>query len=338
MHDFPPTDVVRTVYAASGPGVQADTTLPGSQAMAFGHIHQARITGLPVQYDQIAGPEVLEPGVRVTFAMHPQTLDKRPVAVQFDSQRFTEDQARAWLAARNIRDYTFLPDERDQTPVTQGNPRAEGEKQPEGFSDLDSFYAATIPDEIDGTRASGVAPGDVVRTAGPHSYSSTQVNLRDPLRAKCLRLAAMIASEDLADDGREDEPHVTVLYGLETEDPEDVQKILAECPAARFTLTNVSVFVVQDKESQRGGAESYDVVKVDVDSQDLVELHDRLAKLPHVDTHPEYHPHVTLAYVKPGMGQKYAGMADFDLDQSGLADAVVFSNRAGEKTAIPLHS
>ncbi len=142
-------DVSRTVYAASGPGVQADVSAAGELAMEFGHCHQARITNLPPQYDQISGPQVLEPGVRVTWAMHPQTLDKQPIAVQFDSEKFTEDQARAWLSARNIDGYTFQPDQRDKTPVTQGNPRDEGEKPPKGFSDLNSFYSATIPVEND---------------------------------------------------------------------------------------------------------------------------------------------------------------------------------------------
>jgi DNA topoisomerase IB len=168
VHSFPLSAVERTVYAASGPGVQQDLSAGDQLAMAFGHVHQARITNLPTQYDQLSGPEVLEPGVRVTFAMHPQTLDKQPIAVQFDSTKFTEDEARAWLAARNISEYTFLPDARDQTPTTQGNPRAEGEKPPEGFSDLNSFYSATLPVENDeqgsgSKRASPVGDQDVIR-------------------------------------------------------------------------------------------------------------------------------------------------------------------------------
>jgi hypothetical protein len=168
-HDDIGRHAVRTVYAASGPGVQADDSAPGQLSTPFGHMHQARIINLPTQYDQITGPEILEPGVRVTFAMHPQTLDKQPIAVQFDSDKFTEDQARAWLAARNIREYTFQPDNRDQTPVTQGNPRDEGETPPQGFSDLNSFYSATIPVEVDEAvgRYAAATAGDVLR-----SYSS----------------------------------------------------------------------------------------------------------------------------------------------------------------------
>lgn len=338
---FPPSAaaVQRTVYAATGPGVQQDVSPAGQLAMAFGHIHQARIINLPTQYDQVSGPEVLEPGVRVTFAMHPQTLDKQPVAVQFDSNKFTEDEARAWLADRNIREYVWQPDTRDQTPVTQGNPRAAGEKPPQGFSDISSFYAATIPVEVeggaDGQRAGQRSIEDVTRTAGPHEYSSTQVNITGSLRARIREAAARIADEDLADDGRETEPHITVRYGLETDDLADVQKLLADRPAVRYTLGAVSIFQVDDQLSQRGGAR-YDVVKIDVDSDGLAELHDLLAELPHVDTHPEYVPHVTLAYVQPGLGQKYLDLADFSRELSQRADAVVFSDPAGKKTSIPL--
>jgi hypothetical protein len=327
-------DIHRTVYTASGPGIQADVSPAGNLAMAFGHCHQARVINLPTQYDQISGPEVLEPGVRVQWAMHPQTLDRQPVLVQFDSEKFTEDQARAWLSARNIREYTWQPDSRDQTPTTQGNPRAEGEKPPQGFSDLNSFYAATIP--VESERAAAVTMADVVRTAGPHSYSSTQINLADPLKSKVLAAAGKIPDADLAEDGRETEPHITVLYGLQTDEAKDVAAIVTKYPDFRYTLGEVTIFEVNDKDSQRGGGDKYDVVKIDVESPELVALHALLAKLPHADTHPVYKPHVTLAYVKSGLGKQYVGMADFSRQLSAKASAVVFSNRADEKTTIPL--
>jgi hypothetical protein len=142
-------DAARTVYASAGPGVQQDVSPAGQLAMAFEYCHTARITGLPVAYDEITGPVVVEPGVRISYARRGQTLDQQPASVQFDSEKFSEDQARAWLNAHNIREYTFLPDVRDKAPVTQGSPRDEGEKPPEGFSDIGSFYSATLPIETE---------------------------------------------------------------------------------------------------------------------------------------------------------------------------------------------
>jgi hypothetical protein len=163
-------EVRRSVYAASGPGVQADVSPAGYQSMEFGHCHKARVRNLPPQYDSISGPTVVEPGVRVTYAMHPQTLDKQPVAVELDSDRFTEEEARAWLSVHRIRDYDFLPDDRDRVPVTKGNPRAEGEKPPKGFSDIEAFYAATIPVDGDGERSASIDAAAVERARDELGY------------------------------------------------------------------------------------------------------------------------------------------------------------------------
>lgn len=137
--------VQRTVYAASGPGRQEDVTPAGALAMAFEHCHEARVN-LAVQYDQISGPEVVEPGVRVEFAEYPATGDKRPLLIQFDADIFTPDAARSWLGVRGIRDYVWQPDSRGKVGE-QGSPREEPEKPPAGgeFDSLATFYARTIP-------------------------------------------------------------------------------------------------------------------------------------------------------------------------------------------------
>ena len=146
-HAVRSASIQRTIYAAAGPGRPANDSTPGELAMPFGHLHQARIVGLPVQFDQVTGPQMVEPGIRITWAMQPQTLDKLPTLVQFDSEKFSEDEARTWLSEHGVREYEFQADARDKTPATQGNPRDEGEEPPQGFSDLNSFYAATIPQE-----------------------------------------------------------------------------------------------------------------------------------------------------------------------------------------------
>jgi 2'-5' RNA ligase len=47
-------------------------------------------------------------------------------------------------------------------------------------------------------------------------------------------------------------------------------------------------------------AERYDVLKFDAESEGLVELNQRLAELPNTQTHDEFHPHLTVAYVQKG--------------------------------------
>ena len=45
---------------------------------------------------------------------------------------------------------------------------------------------------------------------------------------------------------------------------------------------------------------SYDVVKYRIKSPVLDSLHEAAGKYPNQDDYPEYHPHMTIAYVKKG--------------------------------------
>ena len=94
-----------------------------------------------------------------------------------------------------------------------------------------------------------------------------------------------------------DVPHITVKYGLHTQDPKPVASVLKGSRPVRFKLGRTSLFSPEGKE--------YDVVKVDVESPDLQRLNAKLrAALKATDTFPTYKPHVTVAYVKRGLGQQ----------------------------------
>lgn len=157
-------------------------------------------------------------------------------------------------------------------------------------------------------------------------FSSTQVNLPADVGKRVLDAGAKISDEDLIDKGRETEPHVTVKFGLHTNNVDDVRKVLANEPPIRVKLGKTSIFKQPD----------FDVVKADVDSPDLHALNAKLAKaLPNTETHPEYKPHVTLAYVKPGAGEKYVGMNDLEGTEIVL-DKLDFSDQDRNHTEIPL--
>jgi len=181
---------------------------------------------------------------------------------------------------------------------------------------------------VDLSRKSEV--GSAKRESGDvHKFSSTQVDLPPAAATKIRELAASIPDTDLAADGRESTPHVTVKYGLHTRDVEEVRSLLANERPVTVTLGRTSHFAgVED-----GTA---DAVMVDVDSPDLHRLNAKIATaLKTTDTYPNYKPHATIAYVKPGLGEKYSGRTDLEGETITL-DAVTFSSRTGDTFTIPL--
>ena len=47
---------------------------------------------------------------------------------------------------------------------------------------------------------------------------------------------------------------------------------------------------------------NWDSIVSHIDSEDLYK---ELSKLPHTTDYPDYQPHITIAYLQPGKGQKY---------------------------------
>ena len=99
--------------------------------------------------------------------------------------------------------------------------------------------------------------------------------------------------------GIEDNPHVTVMYGMhEDEMDEEVFAEVIKKNMKPITLRVDEVDVFENDE--------YDVVKYNLPVTDeLKGYRDLFSKFPNTQTYDEYHPHMTLAYVKPGMGKKY---------------------------------
>lgn len=97
--------------------------------------------------------------------------------------------------------------------------------------------------------------------------------------------------------GLEDEPHVTLLFGLhDNVSTDDIVKVLDKFTFKPCKVHNPSIFKNDD----------YDVLKFDVQGDSLHEVNKLLTAYPHTTNFPDYHPHMTVAYIKPGKGQKYA--------------------------------
>ena len=149
------------------------------------------------------------------------------------------------------------------------------------------------------------------QTEVTYKYSSTQVDAPVEVAEKILAFSLAIPEEKIYRDpedpslGRELNSHVTIKYGLETTNAEDVEKLVKESGIKEISivLKEISLFECDTP---------YDVLKIDVDSEELHELHRIFSTLPNSDTHTNYIPHLTIAYVKKGASAEYVGAKDFN--------------------------
>jgi 2'-5' RNA ligase len=166
-----------------------------------------------------------------------------------------------------------------------------------------------------------------------YDYASTQVNLDADVAKKMMDWGKEnIPDDDLYDEdgtqGREDKPHITILYGLVEDDPQPVIDLLQGKSAPKATLGKVSLF----------SKDEYDVVKVEVTSDDLAAFQKILWDgIEHESDYPEYKPHITIAYVQSGSGSQHSGATDFEGTELTF-DTVIFSpsDDDAERTSISL--
>tara|TARA_R110000796_G_scaffold162503_2_gene279287 strand:- start:4245 stop:5102 length:858 start_codon:yes stop_codon:yes gene_type:complete len=150
------------------------------------------------------------------------------------------------------------------------------------------------------------------------------------------KIQSLIADEDLYEEdgdqsyGREDDPHVTILYGLHADVPDSkIEELVDEIRPTKLTLKKISIFE-NDK---------YDVVKFDivgVSEGKLIDMNAKFVKLPHTTDFPDYHPHSTIAYVKAGTGKKY--IQSLSTKDSIVVEAkdVMYSKADGSKNKYKL--
>lgn len=111
--------------------------------------------------------------------------------------------------------------------------------------------------------------------------------------------------------GKEKSPHITILFGLHADvSDEEIEKEVDKIKAPEFKLNKISIFK----------NDLFEVIKFDVESEDLVKLNKRFSKFPHTKTF-DYHPHCTIAYLKPDKASKYLEKLNTYLDESNNLNA-----------------
>jgi 2'-5' RNA ligase len=160
------------------------------------------------------------------------------------------------------------------------------------------------------------------------SFSSLQCDLPREIADQIYHWGVDNIPSDELDptEGREKNIHVTVKFGIHTTDPSEVANVLVSQGPIKAKLDQIMIF----------RADEYDVVVIKVDSPALHKVNALLAKhLECTDTYPTYQPHVTIAYVKKGQGDRYEGREDFK-GWEMVFDKALLSGKDYRSTTIPL--
>lgn len=129
-------------------------------------------------------------------------------------------------------------------------------------------------------------------------YSYGCVMLQAPIK-EMKDFQLRIEDEDLHEYGKEKDPHVTILYGIHDDETslDEIKALFSKLGKQEIEISLTEINLFENEE--------YDVVKINIESVDLHFLNKELRKLPHTSSFPDYKPHMTIAYVKPGTGKKY---------------------------------
>jgi 2'-5' RNA ligase len=133
-----------------------------------------------------------------------------------------------------------------------------------------------------------------------------------------------ISENDILEDFRDSgEPHVTILFGFHLDETnykdiaEDCKNLIKQ-PIDDIRIINISTFE----------NEEYDVLKFTVESETLTSLNNYFRNTyPYTNNFPDYNPHITIDYLKPGSGDKYVNSLDISeaKKEKIICDKVVYS-------------
>ena len=124
--------------------------------------------------------------------------------------------------------------------------------------------------------------------------------------------------------GLEDEPHTTLLFGLHPEvEINKIRDVIKKFTYSKCTIKNASLFENPE----------YDVLKFDVDGKNLHDCNTALKQFPYTNSFPNYHPHMTIAYIKKGLGKKYVSLFNY-FEFEMKPDFAVYSSPDGSKKKI----
>lgn len=166
-----------------------------------------------------------------------------------------------------------------------------------------------------------------------HQYSCVQYNLPTMIAQKVIDWGSVNIPDDILysppDDntyGRESLIHCTVFFGLHTDSATPIL----------FLLENESPFLIRLGQMSCFSNDRFDVVKIEVWSEDLLRLHNKLGSCLHcTEKFKNYIPHITVAYLNKGEGSKFIGNNTFNR-MTMRVDTLSFSSKNGSRCRIRL--
>ena len=122
--------------------------------------------------------------------------------------------------------------------------------------------------------------------------------------------------------GIQKNPHLTLLYGLHDDVTEEQVKSIFDKFDGDINIEVNGIDIFEN--------DKFDVVKFNVNSQGSLQyLFDELSKFPNSNQFSDYKPHITIGYVKKGMGKKYVKQ-DYKYQVKNV-NHITYSMANGEK-------
>jgi len=207
-------------------------------------------------------------------------------------------------------------------------------KKRETGSDLyydDKTHTYKMKDK-DSQEDKGFKEAKTAKMGVDYKYSCVKIDLPQELSKDVLEWGKKnIPDEDLftgdESQGREDDIHITIFYGIKERDPEETGKIIKNIEPFEVRLGLINAF--KDKED-------YDVLKIEIESGDLERLHYEIEKkVDNKNSYPTYNPHVTISYTKKGVVDKFIGDDSFK-GKTFKVSKMIFSDGHNKDYVLPL--
>ena len=162
------------------------------------------------------------------------------------------------------------------------------------------------------------ALADMLLDLRKRDFDSVQFNLASADAARVL--AIDLNADDLDPKGRDKNPHVTVLFGFKNVAVDEIEEATKGIGEVSITLGDLIAF----PEGDHGVP-----LIIEVESEKLLELHDKLSQIPNHYSHPSYIPHICVGYLKPGTAEKYVEAGNPLKGETFVLSDLEFSGKDG---------